>query len=74
MPVIETLGGALFCDAWLDEVKDAVFHAQYLLDEIDYEHFIFPKLLRLCLTYCHNLQTISQGRTHNDLKDLQIIG
>ncbi|XP_022641554.1 putative disease resistance RPP13-like protein 1 [Vigna radiata var. radiata] len=33
----------------------------------------FPKLLRLCLKYCHNLHTISQGRIHNHLKDLQII-
>jgi len=35
---------------------------------------LFPKLLRLCLTYCDNLQSISQGRTHNHLKDLQILG
>jgi len=34
---------------------------------------LFPKLHRLCLKNCRNLQTISQGRTHNHLKDLQII-
>ncbi|CAJ1977959.1 unnamed protein product [Sphenostylis stenocarpa] len=34
----------------------------------------FPKLIRLCLTSCRNLRTISQGHTHNHLKDLQIIG